>query len=368
MKLRVVLAVVSCSAMLFCLAARAEDRSSRSQVPSSSLRLNPISSDRSISPGHTYVTGSGLKYGYSRSRSYSSRSSSRCSSGKSKSSRRCSTITWGGLCWTNCGRKFCIQPQSYYDRVLIANGFIPGYVADYYHDYRYRNDGARRYTIVGHDPEPPVNIQYNYIVIQPPPGFTEEGHEILKPNKPKEETRKQQDVLYASKLAGLLGSDQKVDESFAIGADFLKRGVYDKAIESFRRAHKKDEEAPLPRLALGVAQLARGDFGYAAESVRAALAKHTDPEKIKLDAWQMFGGPSVYDQRFGQIRAGLRANPKDADLHLLAGFLYFALEDWTRAAEHFGQAEKLDQADAASARMRALAVGNLPKRDRAEGI
>jgi len=260
----------------------------------------------------------------------------------------------GSFGWRDSyGRWFWITPRSGYDRALLSYGFVPNYIANSYNSQLWRDN---RYGPIVVPPAEP-NLNLYYLSVQPPAGKAKEDFEVLEPTKPTVNVQPlPQQPAPDSILSPLLGGAAQVSQAFAAGEDLLARGQFDKAVESFQKAQAADKENPAPMLGLGLSYLAAGDFQQAARWIREALARHPSPEKISLDAWRMFGGPAVYDRRFLQIRAGLEANPNNADMHLLAGFLYFALADWTRAAEQFGLAEKLNPADVASAKMRALSA------------
>jgi tetratricopeptide (TPR) repeat protein len=323
------------------------------EVPRSSVRVMPVSSMRSLSPGHTVKNDSGISTIPSKNVSWSG------------SAKDCDFFVAdgcllrlnrkSGLCWTDKrGNKYCLVPDNEIDRILVSNGFIPWPLADYYRTRIYEGREPIAYFS-----EPAPNITYNVNINVNPPD--KEQVEVLKPNPPARPAQAAPEPqLFKSTLSPHLGGPDSVREAFAVGEDWLKRWDFDKAIENFRRALVGDEQNSATLLALGVTYAAAGEFGKAAEFLRKGLANHPAPEKVSLDAWSMFGSPAVYDGRFQQICAGIAANPKDADLHVVAGFLYFSLEDWARAAEHFGAAEKLDPADIASARMRAISAGKLP--------
>jgi len=213
--------------------------------------------------------------------------------------------------------------------------------------------------------EPPcrqVNVYKKYIIINEAPPRREEHYEVLKPQPPPEEP-----AGFVSTLSPLLGGPDRVGVSFAIGEDYLRRGMFEEAEENFRRAALDAPDEPVVAIALAIAQLGRGDTESAAETLLDALARHPDPDGIRLDLRPWLGGKEAYRERLRALDEALSDDPSQARLHFLRGFLSFADADWQRAVHHFALAEALEPTSQACARMRALALSHVRSSERPEG-
>ena len=257
----------------------------------------------------------------------------------------------GSWWWVDSwGRRHYIIPHSQRDRLLLQAGFVPYRMMPYC-----TRDGLVRYA--GVETSRPGTSVYP-ITRQPAPPEKKEAQEppvVLRPREPGEAAK----YLYPSKLSRMLGGRAEAGQSFVLGENYMGRGMLKEAVSSFRRAKLNGPDDPVTALALGVALLAYGEFQDAIPEIRRGLSHHHDPSTLALDTLIAFGGTDFYSRQVRVIRARLHADPQNADLNLLMGFHYFVSAQWEEAIRHLEAAEAADPADAATARLRALAMGRM---------
>ena len=221
----------------------------------------------------------------------------------------------------------------------------------------------------GWDPPSPKPRVYNrYIIVTPPPVRAERESEfdVLQPRKPEAdiEPEPQREEGFRSDLSPSLGGQETVGDSFALGEERLRQGMFQEAALSFGRAALGDPDEPAVDLALAIARVGQRQWPEAAGALRAGLARHPDPGAVRLDLRPLLGGTEAYEKMVLALGSALEHAPQDADGQLVLGFLYFADGYWSKAEQHLKQAADLDPTDPAAARIRALALGELERERR----
>ncbi|NLW51002.1 MAG: tetratricopeptide repeat protein [Candidatus Brocadiaceae bacterium] len=186
----------------------------------------------------------------------------------------------------------------------------------YYDSYGYWDDGAYRpYSdeYVGGD----AYREYLYLDPLPAP---EPDPGAAAPAVP-EPAAPAGGEMFPSGLSPMLGGTDFVRAGFALGELDLKGGRFEAAARAFRQAIREDPRAPAPRLALGLALAAQGDYAGAGRMVRFGLEALPAMEILRLDAAEAFGSEEVLPAVISAIEAAVKPSV-EPEPRLLLGFMY----------------------------------------------
>ncbi len=139
---------------------------------------------------------------------------------------------------------------------------------------------------------------------------------------------------FVSVLAPMLGGGERVSMDFAVGELKLRRGDYEGATESLRRAVGAAPDEATPKLALGLARTGAGDYEGAAQVLKRGLRGMADWRGLKLVPDRVFGSSAAY----GHVLVGLQAaDQADQNAAFVLGFLCLASGRYAEAADALGR-------------------------------
>jgi hypothetical protein len=123
--------------------------------------------------------------------------------------------------------------------------------------------------------------------------------------------------------------------SFAMGLVEMKHGNYDGANEDFYNATIEDPAHALLRIFLGTSLVSIGEYGYAAEYLRAGLSGWPEFARYVWDVTELFASTADYEAFMDSLEREARLDPVRADVLLSLGFLAFHGGRLGRAGEVF---------------------------------
>ncbi len=191
----------------------------------------------------------------------------------------------------------------------------------------------------------------------------------LKPAPPKSE-----EALFDSRLAPMLGGQQKVTASFAAGEEALRNGDFDQAAFAFRQVLLRRPDEAAAHIALSLALVATEDYVGAARTLKQGLGGLEDLSVVRLDPSEAFGPADKYDRIAERLREAAKNDPANQDVQFLLGFHYFASGQFGQAAEVLWAAQDAGQRDltmmelllAAERQSRAEAAAKAQKEEQGE--
>jgi len=246
------------------------------------------------------------------------------------------------------GRFHQIIPHNRAERRLLERGFVSNRILYLFNRHRRR---PRHYWYV---PYAGSRVYRFSIYVESNLTYPDD-YEILQPKPaPKAQARPASQGLWTA-----LGGRGQEAESFVLGEAFMKQGQFAEAIQQFSKTVAKRPDDAVAALALGLALMANGELERSAEWLRTSLTRHQRPEAIDFNPRLAFGDADVYARALESAIKGLEEDEARAGLQLVLGFHHFVAGDWDKSIEHLWQAERLDPTDLASARLRALATGQL---------
>ncbi len=170
---------------------------------------------------------------------------------------------------------------------------------------------------------------------------------------------------FGSRLAPMLGGKRLVILSFAVGEAKLKRGEFGEAVHAFSAALREAPEDAAAHLALALAFVGAGSYESAARMLREGLDELPGWDVVLLKPEEVFGDAERYGQVLGRLKGAFEADPSDADLRLLLGFLCFAGRDREGAGDLL-KATQAEEGDPYLEKLRAAALGVWPEERPAE--
>lgn len=115
------------------------------------------------------------------------------------------------------------------------------------------------------------------------------------------------------------------DVATRIGNKSFRRGEYALARDDYRRALARDEGDPQIRLAVGLAEFARGRWPQASRAIAEGMKKGPDLDPASFDLRNAYGRPGDFEKHLARLEAAAERSPDDAGLWLLLGYVrYFS--------------------------------------------
>jgi cytochrome c-type biogenesis protein CcmH/NrfG len=122
-------------------------------------------------------------------------------------------------------------------------------------------------------------------------------------------------------------------------------GDYKAATRSYKEAVILDPNSADARYSLAISAFAEGKFAFSAFALRRGVV--LDAEKSRIDLQKVFGDPAVLEGYVDSLNKELKANPGDADLLLLSGYVSLQTGDASAAADKLDRALKAAPQDPA---------------------
>lgn len=116
---------------------------------------------------------------------------------------------------------------------------------------------------------------------------------------------------------------ETVERSLRQGAFAFRRGNFDKSRQAYRRAVQLGCDDSRGRLGLALADFAVGQFDDAAHAVGLELSQASHIDRSKLDLRLPFADPRLFTTALKRLESTAAANPENARLWLLLGYLKF---------------------------------------------
>lgn len=133
------------------------------------------------------------------------------------------------------------------------------------------------------------------------------------------------------------------------GDKAFERGDYQDAREEYVRALVLARDDPRARIALGLAEFARGRYSDAARALRAGVARVPQIGETAFDLTQAYGVPDDLAGHREALEAHLQSNDSDVDAWFVAGFVRFFGGDRPGGLAAFDRYQSLAESDDAAA-------------------
>ena len=145
------------------------------------------------------------------------------------------------------------------------------------------------------------------------------------------------------------------------GDKAFERGDYQDAREEYVRALVLARDDPRARIALGLAEFARGRYSDAARALRAGVARVPQIVDTSFDLTRAYGVPDDFAGHREALESHLRSDESDADAWFVAGFVRFFGGDRPGGLAAFDRYQSLAESDDAAAPFIARARENANK-------
>ena len=139
------------------------------------------------------------------------------------------------------------------------------------------------------------------------------------------------------------------------GLGYLKHREYQRAAKTLLQAVLAEPNAGIPKLALGDALFAGGDYDYAADAIRRGIDRIGDVEEALTDRKDYFKGPAELNRLMYKLRRSLKEDSQNSDSHFLLGYYEYVAGHAKAANQSFQRALEIDSDDLHAARLGDLA-------------
>lgn len=112
------------------------------------------------------------------------------------------------------------------------------------------------------------------------------------------------------------------DMAMRIGDKSFRRGEYALARDDYRRALARDDGDPYVRLALGLAEFARGRWPQASRSIAEGLKRGPNLEPGSFDLRKAYGRPGDFENHLARLEAAAQSSA-DAEPWMLMGYIRY---------------------------------------------
>lgn len=141
-------------------------------------------------------------------------------------------------------------------------------------------------------------------------------------------------------------------EALRLGRQFMKQQAYDRAVEALMAAVLAEPDAGLPKLLLGHALFAAGDYAYAAYAVRRAMDRIDDLGAVTPAVADLYSDAKELDRLLYRLHKNVDTHPIEADGYFLLGYFSLYSGDHKAAADALDRALRRAPGDRHAARLR----------------